>query len=220
MDAIIARRRQRRAIEAGIAALLLGSASLADAGERWGSFGVFGGVLQWDPRLADYQWDVSPRSTWGAEALLGRGGFGGGVRVWGARATQSIDATSGTTAAVQALGGEAVWRGRFAQAWGLEWSAVTSAGALRLGYDPDHVSIPSGGGPIEVDLEPVLAWTGSGGVGIERRSAGPWSVRMEVEHRRFEIETAHQVGGAVVTGREWFGNWSARLELARWWGPR
>lgn len=222
MDANIARRRQRRAIGAGMAALLLGSAGVAGAesGGGWGSFGVFGGVLQWDPRLADHQWDVSPGSTWGAEALMGQGGWGGGVRVWGAGSRQSIDASSGTEADVRALGGEAVGRRRLAEAWGIELAAVTSVGALRLSYDPEHVSIATGGAPIEVDLEPILAWTGSGGVAIERRLAGPWSTRLEVDHRRFEIETAHQAGGAIVTERQWFGSWSARLELARGWGAR
>jgi len=36
----------------------------------------------------------------------------------------------------------------------------------------------------------------------------------------FPVEAAHRNADTIVTGRETFGDWSARLELARVWDRR
>jgi hypothetical protein len=36
-----------------------------------------------------------------------------------------------------------------------------------------------------------------------------------VDYSAFSLDTAHRSGAGVVDGRESFGNWNARLELAR-----
>ena len=45
-----------------------------------------------------------------------------------------------------------------------------------------------------------------------------FAIGTEVERRVFGLDTAHRAGATVVMDRESFGEWSARLELARVFG--
>lgn len=217
------------ALAAGIGALLLATASgtsasprgatddLAGSGSLWISVGLLSGSTWLDTGLADYQWDVTPRMDWGAQTLVGGERFASGLRLWGSRTTQQIG-SGGTTAAadVRATSTELVGRGRLATALGCEVMAVASAGWLHLGYHPDRVTIaPAGGGaPIAVDLTPVNEWIGGAGLALRRPLHGPWVAGMEMEHRFFGLDTAHRNGAVIEYGRQRFGDWSARLELA------
>jgi hypothetical protein len=76
--------------------------------------------------------------------------------------------------------------------------------------------VPSGGAePLTVALAPVDTWISGAGLGARRGIGGRWSLGVEVERRFFGLETVHRSGGTVVERRESFGDWSARLELAR-----
>ena len=93
-------------------------------------------------------------------------------------------------------------------------AAIASTGVLHLGWSPDHVTLDAGGTPVEVAFEPVTEWIGGGGLAL-RRPVGPsWVFGLEVDHRVFALDTAHQSGGSIVRERESFGEWNARLELA------
>src|SRR5262245_50233871 len=90
---------RRRARAMGCAALLLVAAvAAAEAGEPsgppagapptdeggglWLSVGLIGGFTQLSRNLADYQWNTTPRPSWGAQARVGGRRISGGVRLW------------------------------------------------------------------------------------------------------------------------------------------
>src|SRR5262245_30215321 len=77
------------------------------------------GSTQLDPQLADYQWDTSPRLSWGAQASLGVGRWGAGVRLWRTQTTQEI-ATPGVTMtpAVRLTSAELLAQARILEGWG------------------------------------------------------------------------------------------------------
>lgn len=185
----------------------------------WLSLGLLAGTAQMDPRLADYQWDVSPRAAWGAQALVGRHGLALGLRLWRTRSEQTVDpASPDGRPGVGVTSSEMIGRGRVAAVWGTHVWADAGGGLLHIGYDPDQVVIASGGSPVVVDLKPVNTWSAGGGMALERPLGGAWSASLEVGRRWYALETAHRNGNAIETGRQRFGDWTARLELARLWG--
>ncbi len=95
-----------------------------------------------------------------------------------------------------------------------------SSEALQLGWSPDEVVVsPSGSGSeVTKRFAPVHEWTGGAGAAVERALPGPWRAGVQVERRVFGLDTAHRAGATVVMDRESFGEWSARLELARVFG--
>ena len=211
--------RHRPFAATAISALLLatGSGASAAPGTRWVSVGLLSGSTWLDHRLADYQWDMTPRMDWGAQTLVGAGRFTTGLRLWRSRTTQQIDPSDATAAAeVHSTSTEVVGRGRLATALGCDLMAVASVGLLHLGYHPDQVTVtPSGGGAaIAVDLTPVNEWIGGGGFAMRRPLRGPWAAGVEIDHRLFGLDTAHRNGSVIEYGRQSFGDWSARVELA------
>ena len=185
------------------------------SGRAWISVGLITGSTQFDAELADYQWDTTPRPGWGVQALAGRGRLALGLRAWRASSTQSIG-DLGAAPKVHATSLELVGEGRLAEVLGTQVLATIAGGRLHLGYDPDRVTIqpPAPAGAIEVDLAPVGAWIGGGGLALRHAVAPAWSVGLGVDARVFAIETAHRSGDAIVLARESFGDWSARFELA------
>jgi hypothetical protein len=190
---------------------------LRDPGSGWYSLGILSGSTRLDDGLADFQWDTTPRVDWGAQALVGRGRFASGLRLWRARTRLQLDPSDASASAgVRATSTELIGHGRLATTLGCELMAVASAGLLHLGYHPDRVSIaPAGGGaPIAVDLAPVNEWIGGAGLALRRPLGGPWTAGVELDHRLFGLDTAHRNGAVIEYGRRTFGDWSARLELA------
>jgi opacity protein-like surface antigen len=185
-------------------------------GTAWLSVGLLAGGMLADSRLADYQWDTSPRPAWGAQALAGRGPLACGARLWSAQTTQRIDLPgSSVEPRVRLTSVELVGMGRVATLGSSEILISGDVGRLHLGYDPDQITLPGPGIPIIVQFSAVDEWTGGGGVGV-RRGFGPrWSLALGVEHDFFGLDTAHRSGAAVVYGRESLGDWSAHLEVAR-----
>jgi hypothetical protein len=194
-------------------------------GERppktWFSLGLITGTTQFDAGLADYQWDVTPRLGLGARALVGRGRLATGLRLWRASSTQAIG-DLGRAPDVHATSWELVGEGRLAEVLGTQVLATAGAGRLRLGYDPDRITIqpPGAPSPIVVDLVPVATWIGGGGLALRRAVAPAWTVGLGLDARVFTIDTAHRAGDEIVYARESFGDWSARCELAWRVGPR
>jgi len=177
---------------------------------------VLAGAVQLDARLADYQWDVNPRAAWGAEATIGRSRLAGGARVWSSATRQSLDPTvASASPLVRSTSLELVLRGRVVEGWGSRLMATASGGWLHLGYDPDRLEIDGGGGPVSVDLAPIDTWVMGGGLGVERSLGTRWLAGVELDHRVFDLDAAHQSGGSTVVSRERFGDWNARFRIAR-----
>jgi hypothetical protein len=194
------------------------TAERGDAGasdRAWFSIGLLTGTTQFDAGLADYQWDTTPRPGWGVRALVGRGRFAGGLRAWRTSSNQSIG-DLGAALDVHATSWELVGEARLAEVLGIEVLANAGAGQLRLSYDPERITIQPPGpvSPIVVDLAPVGPWIGGGGVALRRAVAREWTLSLGVDARVFAIDAAHRAGDEIVYGRESFGDWSARFELA------
>lgn len=187
----------------------------------WFSIGLLTGSTQFDAGLADYQWDTSPALGWGVRGLAGRGRFAAGLELCRAGTTQSIG-DLGAAPEVHATSLELVAEARIVERWDTQLVMSGHGGRLRLGYDPDRVSIQPPGpvSPIEVDLAPVDTWIGGAGLSLRRPVTSGWRVGVGVDARVFSIDTAHRAGTSVVVARESFGDWSARCEVARVFGRR
>jgi hypothetical protein len=182
----------------------------------WISIGILSGVTQPDRKLADYQWDTVPRLGWGGQAVVGGRAWSAGLRLWTASTTQRLDAQdpdARSTARWTSL--EVVGRRRLATLLGNQVAALASAGRVHLGYDPDRITFDVNGTPVTVVLEPVDEWIMGAGVSLQRPLGASWDLGLEIERRRFELDTAHRDGDAIEYARESFGDWSARLAIAR-----
>jgi hypothetical protein len=175
----------------------------------WLSLGLLTGADKPDARLANYQWNTTPHAAWGAQALVGVGRLAGGLRVWTTGTTQQLDPAA--AADVRSTSVELVGQARVASLGIADLVAVASAGRVHMGYHPDQVTIAGS----TVDLRPIDEWIGGGGLAMRRTLIAGWSLGLEVDYRRFALDTAHQQGGTVVQARESFNDWSARFELAR-----
>ena len=197
-------------------------AANADA-HHWLALAVLGGSTVFDSQLADYQWDVSPRAAWGASLMGGAGRFGVGTRVWTTTTVQHTGlAVPGGDPTVRSTTWDALGEARVTSALGTDVLLRANVGWLALRYSPDQLSVanPGGGAPIVVDFKPVNEWIGGGAVALRHALPGSWSTGLEVERRVFGLDTAHRNGSVIEERRETFGEWSVRLEVARWFGRR
>jgi hypothetical protein len=184
----------------------------------WLSLGLLAGTTQIDPRLADYQWDTTLRPAWGVQALAGTHRLATGVRLWRTESRQTLDPTAGRDAHVGATTGEVVGRVRLTGVLGTAVWGDMSGGWMRVAYDPNQTTIDAGGTQVVVDLAPIDTWTAGLGLAMERGLPGGWSAGLEAGHRWFELDAAHRNGSTIETRRERFGDWTARVALARRWG--
>jgi hypothetical protein len=203
--------------------LLAGAARAAEApssapGINWVAVSLLGGTAQPVSRMADYQWDVRPHAGWGAQALVGRGGWSVGPRLWRSGTTQALGLAGTPDPHVSTTSLELVTRARLASWRTVECLALASGGRLAIGYQPDRLTLDTSAGPVEVAFAPVSSWIAGAGVALLAPVAGGWTVGMETERRVFALDTAHRSGASVVYGRETLGDWHMRFELGRAWG--
>ena len=189
-----------------------------EASIRWVSVSLLGGTAQPVSGLADYQWDVRPHAGWGAQALVGRGGWSVGPRLWRSGTTQALGLPGTPDPHVSTTSLELVTRARLARWRSVECVALASGGRLAIRYQPDRLTLDTGAGPVEVSLGAVNSWIAGAGLALRAPVADGWTVGMEAERRVFALDTAHRSGTAVTYGRETFGDWQMRFELGRAWG--
>ena len=96
--------------------------------------------------------------------------------------------------------------------------ALASGGRLAIRYQPDRLTLATGGGPVELAFAPVDSWIAGAGLALRAPVAGGWAVGVEAERRMYALDTAHRSGTAVTYARETFGDWQMRFELGRAWG--
>jgi len=179
------------------------------------ALGILSGSTLPDARLSNYQWDTRPQMSYGAQALLGAGRLSGGVRVWTTSTTQELGLPDAGDARVRATSVDLVGRGVLVRGFGFDLLALGSVGRMHLAYQPDRITTMATGMPTVITLDPINEWEGGGGFAVEHRMGGVWSLGAALERRLFGLDTAHASGGTVVEGRESFGDWTARLEIAR-----
>jgi len=203
-------------------ALAAGTANAAPAAPepsiRWVSVSLLGGTAQPVSRLADYQWDVHPHAGWGAQALVGLGGWSVGPRFWRSGTTQALGISGTPDPRVHSTSYELVARTRVARWRTVECVALASGGRLAIRYQPDRLTLDAGGSPIELALGPMDAWIVGAGLALHAPVAGGWTVGMETERRVYALDTAHRSGAGVTYAHETFGDWHMRFELGRAWG--
>jgi hypothetical protein len=185
---------------------------------RWVAVSLLGGTSQPVSRLADYQWDVRPHAGWGAQVLVGRGGWSVGPRLWRSGTTQALGLAGMPDPRVSSTSLELVTRARLARWRTAECLALASGGRLAMRYQPDRLTLDTGGGTVELAFAPVDSWIAGAGVALRAPVAGGWTAGLEAERRVFTLDTAHRSGAGVTYARETFGDWHMRFELGRAWG--
>jgi hypothetical protein len=175
---------------------------------------LLGGVVKPDAGLADYQWDTRPQATGGAQAMVGLGPWGAGLRWTQSSTTQELgSAASAPEASVRTRALEAVVRRQVLAFGGQSVFLDAAVGRTRLSYAPEHVTMDAGGTPVVVTLAPIEEWSWGGGAGIERGLSSSLVGGLELGYRAFGMDTAHQAGGEVVYERRTFAEWSTRFTL-------
>ena len=187
------------------------------SGTRQVSLEILAGSAQPVSSMADYQWEVRPQAAWGAQALAGLGPIAAGLRWWRSGTTQALGLSGQPEAAVRTNSFELVARARVVAWHGLALHATAAGGRLAMSWDPDHVTVATGGTPVEVELAPIHEWVGGAGLALEAPLSGDWSLGLEGERRVYALDTAHRSGSGVEYARETFGDWAARLSLCRTW---
>jgi hypothetical protein len=177
------------------------------------TLGVLAGMVQEDPRLADYQWSGRASGTWGAQAVVGVGRWSGGLRWLTNGTTQSLESDATSVVRLNRL--EAIGRTRMASFAGIELEAGMGLGWARVSWDPDQTTVETPGGPIDVEFAPIDELVFSAGLMAHRELPGLLRVGLELEHHRLALDTAHRDGSGIVEARESFGGYGVRLELAR-----
>jgi hypothetical protein len=182
---------------------------------------VTGGTTRFDTHLADYQWNLSARPAWGAQAGASLGRFGLALRASVSGATQHVDAAASVTdPAVNVTTYDLAGEVEVVRPLGFALLARATGGRVALTYSPDRVELDTGGGTTTVALAPVHAWSWGGGAAVRREIAPRWTATLAVERQAFAFDTAHRTGSSVTVAREAFGNWNGRFELARLFGTR
>ncbi len=199
-------------------ALTAAIAGRAEAGgEPWQlEVGPVAGATALDPQLADYRWDTAPRFESGLGAMVGRDGWGLGLRLRRTDTTQGLAlAADLADPTVRLTSAELLGRLRLAQPLGAEVWVGAQAGWLHLGYAPDAVSFTTGGAgvPVTVDFAPVDEPVYGGGLTLRRPLGPAWAAALGAEASTFALDTSHRAGQQIVQERERFWNWSLRLAV-------
>jgi len=205
--------------------LLVTAVTLTDAADSrgadetwWLAAGPAVGGLSLDPHLADYRWDTTPAATVGVQTLVGRGWLAGGLRLGRANTTQGtglVDAGEAPTVRLTSV--ELTAQARVVAVAGVELWLGGQVGRLNLRYAPDELTIDPGGEPLTVALEPIGEWAYGLGAELRYRVGSRLDVALQAERSSFALDTAHRRGDEIVTERERFYNWGARLLVAWSW---
>jgi hypothetical protein len=139
---------------------------------RWVAVSLLGGTAQPVSKLADYQWDIHPHAGWGAQALVGLGGWSVGPRLWRSGTSQSLGLTGTPDPRVSSTSLDLVARTRVARWRRVECVALASGGRLAIRYQPDRLTLDTGAGPVEVSLGAVNSWIAGAGTGAARAGRG------------------------------------------------
>jgi len=207
-------------MSAALVALVCSAVPASAAGlvPAW-SLGISGGTTRFDTHLADYQWNLSPRPSWGAQAGAALGRAGLALRFSTSSATQHVDA-SVPDPVVRVTTFDLAGEFEAARPLGFALLPRVSAGRVALTYSPDHAELATGGGSMSVELSPVHAWSWGIGAAVRRELASRWNATLAFERQAFAFDTAHRTGSSVTVASEAFGNWNGRFELARVFGTR
>jgi hypothetical protein len=191
-----------------------------DAAPTWRvGVGALVGALAFDASLDDYRWDVDPALQTGAQAVVFRGRFGAGARLWRAHTTQATGIPGETQSPrVNLTALEALAQGRIVSYRGVALWGLVHGGRLFLAYDPDQMTVDPGvGAPITVAFESIDEWDYGLGVEIRGDLTAQLALGLQAEWTSFSLDTAHRRGDEIVESRERFDQWSLRAQVSWSW---
>lgn len=205
---------------AGALALAGTPAGIAAPGSGpWLEAGAALGGLALDEDLADYRWDTSPATQWGARVLAGRGPFALGLGAWRSGTTQDTGLPGevpplAVSVSAVALTGLV----RVATPLGWELRLGGQAGRLHAGWEPASLKVDTGAGePVDVVFEDIDEWLVGVTAEVQRELGRGLVAVAQADWSSFSLETAHRRGDAIVEQRERFGAWSARVQVGWRW---
>lgn len=180
------------------------------------TFAATGGLSRADASRARYRWDERAHAAYGASASLARGRFAAGARFERTGATQALElgAAAPAEAAIAATSLEALARVRVARVGGASLALTGAAGRTWFAWTPEHVDVNTGVGVTTVRFAPVATPSAAAGA-VCALEVGRWQLGVAAERRFVTLDTAHRAGEQVVYAKETFGDWNARLEVAR-----
>jgi hypothetical protein len=174
--------------------------------------GPIGGVMVYDPDLANYRWDIQPSFQSGLQATVQQGRFGAGARVWRAHTTQATGIPGETQAPTVTLTGvEFSGQARVVRYAGAELWGAAHGGWLHMGYDPDQLAVNPG---ITVAYDPISEWDIGAELQLRRDLSRYLALAVHGDWTSFAMDTAHRAGSEIVYSRERFHAWSVYLEVA------
>ncbi len=211
-----------RKLAAMAACLVMHGASVAHAGStddvrpRWRvSIGPIVGVVVLDPSLANYRWDTQPAFQSGAQMVFYRGPLGAGVRLWRTHTTQATGIPGETQVPEVSLTGvEISGQARILRYSGLELWSSAHGGWLLMDYNPDRLTVDTGGSPVTIVYDPVSEMDVGAGLQVRRDLSKDLALAVHGDWSSFALDTAHRVGNQVVYSRERFHTWHVRLEVS------
>ena len=202
------------------AAFVAGGTTAASAASApvWLAAGPTAGGLGLDEDLADYRWDTRPAAQWGGRVLAGRGAFALGLCAWRSGTTQATGLPGVTVEPSVALTTvSATALARVAAPLGCEVWLGALAGRLHAGWEPGTLVVAAGGEPVAVEFRDVDEWCTGLVFEVQRRLGRGLVASLQGERSTFALDTAHRRGDAIVAGRDRFGVWAARLQVAWRW---
>jgi hypothetical protein len=194
----------------GLATLV---ASPVEAGPRI-ELSTVGGATFLDQSLADFQWEITPRVSWGGQAAVRIGRTALGVRLLRQGTEQDTGLIDPPATSVGRTSVDVVARFTAARILGTDAWLGASAGWMHLGFSPDEavIDLPSGS-DITVEFDPINEAVFGLGAGVSKEVAPRWAIGLGAERTLFGLDTAHRRGDDIVETRESFGDWNVRMEL-------
>ena len=210
----------RRFASACAVTACLGAGIPADAAaEQLASVHVapYGGAFALDSSLNDFRFDTNLAPLYGVHAFANVGRLAPGVRVWRSSSQQDTGIPGDDTQLdVSLTVVEATAAVRLAKIAGFRLLASGSAGTLSMSWTPAELEVDLGlAEPTVVEFSRVSETIWGAGVTVRRSVLAGFDVAVGADRTWFQLDTAHRRGNEIVTSRDTFGNWTARLELSR-----
>lgn len=210
---------RRLAAACAVAATLGAGVPTAASAEPLLSVNVapYGGAFALDSSLRDFRFDPSASPLYGVHAFATAGRFEPGVRVWRSSSRQDPGIPGDDTQLdVSLTVVEATVAVRLARIAGFRLLANGSAGTLSMSWTPAELEVDLGlAEPTVVEFSRVSETIWGAGVTVRRSVLAGFDVAVGADRTWFQLDTAHRRGDEIVTSRDTFGNWTARVELSR-----
>lgn len=208
---------RRLAGACGLAACFGAGAATAAAEQLSVNVAPYGGALALDSSLRDFRFETNTSPLYGLHAFVNFGRLVPGVRVWRSSSQQNTGIPGDDTQLdVSLTAVEATAAVRLAKIAGFRLLANGSAGTISMSWTPAELEVDLGlAEPTVVEFSRVSETIWGAGITVRRSVLAGFDVAVGADRTWFQLDTAHRRGNEIVTSRDTFGNWTARVELSR-----